>query len=621
MKVSDFLIKRLEEKGIKEIFLVPGGGAMHLNDALARSKKISAVPCHSEQACGIAAEAYGRCGTKGADFGVIMVTTGPGSTNTLTAVVGAWIESLPLLVIAGQAKTSDITIDDNVRQKGVQGVDIKTMVSGHVKFFGSIRTADEAKIKIEEALNKMNEGRKGPVWIEIPLDVQAATITDLSVNEAKQDLTTSNSKYKMGLESEDYFEKIIGDLKRCERPILLVGHGVRLSKAQDKAIEVARRLGIPICTTWNAIDIIEYDDHLCLGRPGVVGLRTANISIQNCDLLISVGSRLDNIVCSYNLHGFARSASKYICDIDSEELKKFRKLPNTCVACLDAGLFFDTLLEKVNSFKCKTENWIKECNDNKRRFSAEIEYISAINENKKGSMSHYHAVMQLSKVFPENLAIVTGSSGMAIEIFYTAFANKKGQRIFLTSGLGSMGYGLPAGIGTAVRRRNENVICIESDGSLMMNLQELATWAEHASNLRMVLFDNDGYASIRNTQAGYFSGRYIAAGQDSGLRMPDMTKVFSAFGIESKTIHSALDITDDMINKWWLEGSIPRVLVLKCWQLEKLYPKVGAYITETGQVCSMPMEDMQPLLEIEELEKVLNGYVSELSRTARMKGN
>lgn len=577
IRVSDYIMQRLAEEGVRDVFLLPGGGAMYLDDAIACEKRLVAVPCHHEQACGIAAEANGRVNKVG--FGVAVVTTGPGATNLITPVAGAWIESLPLFVISGQVKRADALNGRPIRQGGVQEVDIVSLVKPITKYATTIDRPENVRRCLEEALWCMKNGRKGPVWLDVPLDIQAAPV-DPKTLEAFVVPETPANLLSLGQQIAQINELI----KNSKRPVFLIGHGVRVSGATDLFIEIAERLRIPCTFTWNAADTLPWDHDLYVGRPGVVAARAPNFAIQNSDCLISIGCRLDNIITAYSPLGFAREAKKIVVDVDPNELSRHPMATHVSV-CADAKVFLHSWSQCLPELE-PIEDWRNQCADWKRR------YLPLDGRQFSGTspIGHFQFVDHLSDVIPEDSLVITGSSGLAVEVFYTAFRNRRGQRVFLTSGLGSMGYGLPAAIGACLGSDRKPTVCVESDGSLMLNLQELATLKHLNLPLTLVIMNNNGYASIRNTQRNYFQGRYVGSGQSSGLWMPDFIRLAASMDIPCERVTDIQQLQSSLF------GDHLRLVEVVLEEDELLTPKVSALPQADGSIISMPLEDMSPLL-------------------------
>lgn len=582
-RVADYLLNRLADLGIEDIFFLPGGGAMYLNDALACEGRITAVPCHHEQACGIAAEAYGRTHKSG--FGVAMVTTGPGATNVLTPVAGAWIESLPLFVLSGQVKRPDALRGRPLRQSGVQEVDVVSMVKPITKYAVTIDSPENARKCFEEAIWHMRQGRPGPVWLDVPLDVQAAPI------EPEKLIGFEPPAVDELLDIAKVLHSLEGLLSKSKRPLVLAGHGVRIAGVAKEFKELVERLGIPCVFTWNASDLLPWNSPLYIGRPGVVAARAPNFAIQNCDCLISIGCRLDNIITAYNPKGFARNAVKIVVDVDQNELDR-HEMEITLPILSDAHHFISLWSETSHRNYPDWKDWRDKCIDWKVRYTP----LDGRQFEAHGPISHYEFVETISDAIPENQLVITGSSGLAVEVFYTAFRNKIGQRMFLTSGLGSMGYGIAAAIGACIGAGRKPTVCVESDGSLMLNLQELATLKALNLPITVVVMNNGGYASIRNTQRNYFEGRYLGTGPASGLYIPDFVEVAKGMGLAAEDITSASQLSKAF-------GSIgPKILNVHLKSDEVLSPKVAAMPQPDGSIISMPLEDMSPLLTLDELK-------------------
>jgi acetolactate synthase-1/2/3 large subunit len=594
-------MQRLAEAGATDVFLLPGGGAMFLNDALVCEKRLNPVPCHHEQACGIAAEAHGRVRET---FGVCMVTTGPGATNVVTPVAGAWIESIPLLVISGQVKRSDLLAGRPLRQGGVQEVDIVPIVRSITKYAVTIDDPQQIRYHLERALYEMQSGRAGPVWLDVPLDVQATTVDPEKLPGFTPPETPAASD--LSAAARDVLTLLAG----AKRPLILAGHGVRLAGGARALLAAAERLQVPVATTWNALDTIPADHPLCAGRPGVVALRPGNFAVQNCDLLISIGCRLDNIITAYNPRGFARAAKKVVIDVDHYEIAKL-DMDIALGVTADAADFLAALDEAPGAAQPARTDWLARIADWKARYP--------VNDGRpfpaSGPIDHYHFVSALSAAIPPDTLLATGSSGLAVEVFYTVFHNKPGQRVFLTSGLGSMGYGLPAAIGACFANGKRPMVAIESDGSLQLNLQELATLRVQNLPICLVIMNNGGYASIRNTQRNYFAGRHVGTGPEAGLLLPDLEQVAATYGLPFRRITDAADLAP-VLNE--VAGQPQAMIVdVQLTPNETLAPKCAALPQPDGSMLSMPLEDMSPLLPLAELEAQMIVPLLPQSRAAR----
>ena len=603
-RVADFVADFIADIGVQHVFLIPGGGAMHLNDGLAKCKRITPVACLHEQAAAISAEAYARVNE---NIGVAMVTTGPGATNAITAVAGAWIESVPLMVISGQVKRADMLRDKLLRQKGVQEVNIISMVESVTKLAMTVEQPEDIRYIMEKAYYLAREGRAGPVWIDVPLDVQATSIQPSALRSFK---APENKQAKNGNLAEQV-KQVIAMLTSAKRPLIFAGHGIRLSGAAAQFKQVVEALGVPVVTTWNAMDLIPFHHDLCVGKPGVVALRAPNFAVQNCDLLISIGSRLDNILTAYNPRGFAREAKKIVVDVDINEINKL-DMDITLAIEADAKYFLEQLaLSIVNVELAAPKQWQAQCLSWKQRYP--------VNDGKpfdtKGTISHYHFADVISDVTPENTLVTTGSSGLALEIFYTVFRNKSHQRVFLTSGLGAMGYGLPAAIGACFAKDSQPMVAIESDGSLQLNIQELATIRAFDLPICMIIMNNGGYASIRSTQRNYFNGRFVGTGPEAGLMLPDLEKVAQTYNLPFLRISRAEKLAESLAHA--MQMPRPCIIDVQLQENEGLMPKASAMPQADGSMVSMPLEDMTPLLSLETLKSEMIIPLTESSLVAK----
>jgi acetolactate synthase-1/2/3 large subunit len=590
-RLADYVADFVAGQGVKTVFLVPGGGAMFLIDAFGRLTELDYVPNHHEQASAIAAEAYSRINGR---LGCAVVTTGPGATNAITGCAGAWIESVPLLILSGQVKRADLIGSSGVRQMGPQEVEIIKMVSGVTKYAVTVLDPADIRFHLEKAVHLATTGRRGPVWLDIPLDVQNANVDPDSLRGF--DPAPASPACSVEAEARAVLEAI----RQAERPLILAGHGVRLAGAAAAFRELYETLGVPVVTTWNAMDLIPANHPLSVGKPGTVALRAPNFAVQNCDLLLAVGARLDNVVTAYNPKKFARSAKKIVVDVDPAELAKFppdagidRKIEADALAFVEALLRLAR--EPETPPKRDLKSWLDRCAEWKRKYPLDAGKPFPA----RGKIGHFHLTKALSDGLPERSLIVTGSSGLGVEFFYTGVDNKEGQRVFLTSGLGAMGYGMPAMIGAFMASNRRPFFGVESDGSLMMNLQEMQTIASLNLPLRMFVINNRGYASIRNTQRNYFDGRYVGTGPEARLGLPDFVQLAETFGWDAFAIEDASDLAEGVARAVAHEGG-PLLIDVRVIENEALFPKSAALFNDDGTILSMPLEDMSPLLPREE---------------------
>ena len=589
-RVSDYIFDFLADAGIGHVFLLPGGGAMHLVDAVGKNESIEYIPTHHEQAAGIAAEAYSRIPGK---LGCALVTTGPGVTNVMTPVAGAWIDSVPLVIISGQVKRADLMGESGVRQMGPQEVDTPALVASITKYCVTVMEATEIRFHLEKALYEATHGRPGPVWIDVPLDIQGAEIdpATLSGFEAPEEASYG-----------DIATEILAAIAEAERPLILAGHGLRLAGAADDFRALVEKLGVPVVATWNAMDLLPWDHPLYVGKPGSVAMRGPNFAVQNCDLLLGLGTRLDNVVTAFNPKGFGRVAKKIVVDIDQAEIDKLGDAIDQGYVA-DLGQLVPDMLERDAEPSMRAD-WLKKCESWKARYQ-----VDDFGGNER--ISHYQFVYALSDVVPENTLVSTGSSGLGVEVFYSAYRNKQGQRIFLTSGLGAMGYGLPAAIGACIANDKKPMVAVESDGSLQLNIQELNTLYALQLPIRLFVLNNAGYGSIRTTQRNYFEGRYVGTGPEAKLHIPDFEKVAATYDFKFVRIENPETLSEQIEDVMAVNGPVICEVLLQ--ENEVLRPKVSALPQPDGSIISMPLEDMTPLLSLEEMREEMGDNISDAS--------
>jgi acetolactate synthase-1/2/3 large subunit len=606
-KVAKIIFEFLAEKGINKVFYLAGGGSMYLNNALNLSKKIEGIPCHHEQSCGIAAEAFGRVSKNNKNcFGVSLVTSGPGATNIITPVAGAWIESVPIFVISGQAKRKDSLKKKKIRQSGTQEIDIISIVKPITKYAVKINNPKLILYYLQKAYFEMMNKRKGPVWLDIPLDIQ-----NMDVNLKK----IKKFNEKKSIRKNYNISKIYKLLEKSKRPVFLIGHGVRLSSANKILLKIIKKFKVPFLATWPALDLINYSHNQYMGRPGVVAPRSANFVLQNSDLLISIGARLENNITAYNPKNLARNAKKVIVDIDHEELK-LKKTIGDILVCDDAMNFLNSLSKYTLKNK-KHEAWLNKCLEWKLKY--DLKLTKKISSRKKfnNNFSHYEFINALSTLLPSNRLIVTGSSGLAIEFFYAHFKNKINQRVIHTSGLGAMGYGLPALIGASLNNSNKSYL-IESDGSFQLNIQELATIKAQKLSTCIIIMNNGGYASIRNSQQNHFNGLVKGCDNKSGLFFPSIEGLSKAYSINYLKVRNYHELNAAIKSYEKRSSTVIIEAVLNLF--ENLEPK-SSVIKINDKIYSMPLEDMTPLLSLNDLKKEMLIPLTKISKSNQLRKN
>lgn len=590
MKLSDYVMEFIAGLGVEHVFYVSGGGAMHLNDSLGRQTQLEGVCMLHEQGASIAAEAYSRIRE---GYGVCHITSGPGGSNAVTGVAGAWLDSIPVIFISGQAKRADLVGDQKIRQFGIQELDIVSIVKPITKYAVQIQDPEKIQYEMEKAAAIAAEGRPGPVWIDIPLDIQASQIEP-------EDLPHyNNCGASMASCKESDVEKVLALLSQAKKPLLILGHGIRLSHGVEQARELYDALGIPVLVSWNGVDLIEENHPLYFGRPGAVGHRSANFIQQNADFVLTIGTRLNLLNTGYNYDSFLERAVHVMVDIDPYEMEKKSVHPQMKVVC-DAKSFLNSMLEHKEQFPAHGwEAWLSQCNDIKQSYPVFIPE----QEGRSGFVSTYRLIDEISRQMkPEDIYQFT-SSGTGVDIGMKAFQIKWGQRAFLTKGLAAMGYDIPACVGSCIASGGKRTVCVTGDGGSVMNMQELEII--HRKNLPVKLFilDNQGYSMIYHSQNGNFKGRLTGCTEESGLTLPDMGNVAKAFGIKSMRIQTEEQLSQQVRQALEYEG--PVVCVVNVDIGQKVLPKQANYMREDGQMASRPLEDMAPLLEREELERVM----------------
>ncbi len=597
IRVADYIVRRLAEKyAVRHIFMVSGGGAMHLNDAIGKCEKIEYICNHHEQACAIGAEGYSRI-TNG--LSVVNVTTGPGGTNTLTGVIGQWLDSVPVLYISGQVKyetTTESVPKLGLRQLGDQEINIINIVSPVTKFCAFVKNPLDIEYLLDKAVDLALSGRPGPVWLDIPMNVQAALIDERKLRKYIKPRKKNNSIYL-----KRKIAKVLELLKKSSRPVIVAGRGIRISGSKLDFFSLAGVLGIPVVTTFNNFDILPTDFRLYAGRIGTVGQRSGNFVLQNADLIISIGSRNNIRQVSYNWGNFGRNARKVIVDIDPAELRKPTVRPDLQV-CADAKDFIAAFKKSLNGYESRKYSWwVDWCLERKAKYPVVLpEYIKV-----KGSVQPYYFVDVLTRGMKENDIAVAGNGTACVALFQAGVV-RLGQRMFWNSGCASMGYDLPAAIGACIASGKKSVVCLAGDGSIQMNLQELQTVAHHKLPVKLFYLNNGGYISIKQTQDGFFNGRRVACDKYSGVSFPDISRIGKAYGLKIITISSHVGM--DRKIKQVLAAKGPVVCDVKLQLDYKFSPKLSSEKLPDGSMVSKPLEDMFPFLDrVEFASNILSG--------------
>lgn len=594
IKVSNYVSQFLVDHGIDTAFTVTGGGAMHLNDAFGHQEGMHCVYNHHEQACAIAAESYARIHNK---IAACVVTTGPGGTNAITGVVGGWLDSIPMLVISGQVRydTTARWSGLGIRAMGDQEFEITKAIDCMTKYCEMVTDKNKIRYCLEKALRLSQQGRPGPCWLDIPLDIQGSYVDtdDLYPYDGEGDETLPE------VPSDDVILEVIDMIKNAERPVFNAGNGIRIAGAFDEFRAVIEKLNIPVVTGWDSIDLIEDEHPLYVGRAGIMGDRPGNFAVQNSDVFFSVGSRLSIRQVGYNYKSWARAAKKIVVDVDAEELKKPTVNPDMPI-CADAKAFLKRMNELLSDEKLfNKENWNETC----RSWKKDYPVVLPKHYEQTEPVNVYAFIKELSSRLNEGQITVVGN-GSACVVGSHGYVIKKDQRFIINSAIASMGYDLPAAIGACVCDHSQDIINVTGDGSIQMNLQELQTIVQNKLPIKIFMINNGGYHSIRQSQMNFFGEPLVGVGQDShDLSFPDMSKLIPAYGIPYVRIEKNADLGAKIEETLAIPGYAFCEIMVDPDQ--KFEPKSATKKLPDGSLVSAPLEDLAPFLPREELEKIM----------------
>lgn len=594
MKVSELIADFLYEKGIRYVFGIIGAGNARLFDSIT-SKGFTHIICvHHEQAACLAAQAYYRIS---GGLSAAIVTTGAGSTNAVTGVVSAWMDSIPFLVISGN-ENSKFTYEENpLRVWGVQGYDSVAMVRKVTKYAARILNANETWQQLEMAYTYATYGRPGPCWLDFPMDVQATEVGLPHLTFYKKELKVTIPQLGSDVNLAENVTRVISALKLAERPVIWLGHGIRLAKAVHLIKPLINTLRIPVLISWAGIDMLSSDHALLFGRAGVYGQRAANFVLQNCDFLLAIGTRLAIPQIGYDLREFIRSAKLAVVDIDLVEVTKYRD-KITIPILADAKKFIKLLLDllKKSDGLIDKESWLAQC----RAYKVKYPVMSNEYREEEGYINSYHFIEKVAYYFKSNQIIVT-DMGTALLSTHQVLSIKKGQRLITSTGLGEMGYALPSAIGAAFANKSAEVICLNCDGGMMLNLQELQTIVHHQLPIKIFIFNNDGYLMIKHTQKALFSGRYTGTNKKTGVSCPNFSALARGFDIPSFKIKTWDEFSSVLPT---IQNYLGPIICEVFMHPEQLFlPKLSLAVQKDGSLVSPPLEDLSPLLSREEFRE------------------
>ena len=590
IKLTDYIIQHLVEYGIKDVFMISGGGAMHLVDSVGRQKKLHYVCNHHEQAGAMAAEGYFRAG---GHMAAVVVTSGPGGTNCLTGVIGQWLDSIPAIYISGQVK-QETTIAScrnlKLRQVGDQEINIVDIVRPVTKYAAIVDNPSKVKYYLGKALFLATSGRPGPVWLDVPLDIQAAAVNEaklINYNSCEDEIKFDNKKILQQI------GQVVDCIKKAKRPVIVAGHGIRLANAQAAFDDLLKKLPVPVVSTFCGMDLIASDHKLFAGRIGTVGDRAGNFVLQNADLVLCVGTRNNIRQVSYDWSNYARKAFKIIVDIDKAELDKPTVKPDLGIHC-DAKEFITGLCAKAQKAVIPDfSGWLGWCKTRREKYPVVLPQYWKV----KTGVQPYCFLDCFTRALNKSAVVAAGNGTACVALFQAAYV-KRGQRFFWNSGCASMGYDLPSAIGACVALGKKPVVCLAGDGSIQMNIQELQTIVYNKLPIKIFVLNNNGYISIRQTQDSFFAGNHVACDKSCGVSFPDIIKVAKAYGLATARIDRYAGMEKRIKKVLSMPGSI--VCEVKLCDDYVFSPKLSSEKLPDGRLISKPLEDMYPFLDREE---------------------
>jgi acetolactate synthase-1/2/3 large subunit len=597
-KVSDLIVRFFEQKGVKHAFGIIGSANAHIFDSVFHNSSIELICNHHEQACTMAVQTYWKI-TGVPTFA--LVTAGAGSSNAITGVLSAWADSIPCIVISGQENARYITPDHDRRMYGIQGYDSPFAVSKMTKYGARLMEPKRVLYELEKAWHYATTGRPGPCWLDIPMGVQAALVDEgeLPHYAPEAGVPALGCATLAGAALAEAVARTLAHLRAGRRPLLWLGVGIRMAGAADRMVRFVDSMGVPVLVSWSAIDLLPSKHPMVMGSAGVYGQRAANFILQSCDCLVTIGTRMAIPQVGYDITELARAAKNItVVDIDPTELKKYPERFNHSV-CADAGEFMDEMLSQIgNSALPDCSEWVAWCGGVKTRFP----WIGPEHSDKGGFINTYQFMDRLAPLMRPAQVVVT-DMGTALLCGHQALPIRPPQRLITSQGLGEMGFGLPGAIGASFGLNRGEVLCLNCDGGIMMNLQELQTVVHHKLPIKIVIFNNDGYLMIKHTQKAVLKGRYAGTDQASGVSCPNFTKLAAAFDLPSFQVRTWADFDRDLPRFLATDG--PAICEVFMHPEQFFYPKLGVFIRPDGALISPPLEDLSPFLERREIQENL----------------
>ena len=591
IKVSDLIAEALEQLDIRHAFGMVGAGNVHLFEAIAKRGFTEIVCIHHEQAATMAMQTYYRTSGR---LAACLLTTGAGVANGVTGVLSAWADSIPGIIIGGNENSKFTKPENTLRMWGVQGYDSVGMVRQITKYANRVTEPERAVYEIQKAAHIALDQRPGPCWIEIPMDIQSNRIT----REESIAFVAPPPKDYSGAELVEQTKSVADALLKAKRPLIWLGHGIRLAGAEQLIEPLLDQLGVPALLSWAGIDMVDSGHPLVYGRAGVYGQRSANFILQNCDYILAIGTRLAIPQIGYDLSELARAATIDVVDIDEQEAKKHHARIRSSIVC-DAKYFMHALSKELEDLVIPRKlDWIKQCDDYREQFP----WVGAEHDDKEGFMNSYRFMQHLNQFFKTDQVVVT-DMGTALLCGHQVLHMKPGQRLMTSTGLGEMGFGLPAAIGASFALDRGEVMCLNCDGGMMLNLQELQTVAHHQLPIKIFIFNNDGYLMIKHTQNALFKSTYVGTDKASGISCPDFSKIGAAFDMPTFQINRWEECDEVLAQVQAAKGPVICEVLMHSEQL--FSPKLSLVVKEDGSLVSPPLEDLSPLLSREVVEQAM----------------